>query len=80
MQSVTRLVLLFCVAALLRGALVNGAREANCASFPLPACTFIYLPRCGDDGKTYGNECELCVHNLENEANVLVAYSGPCHS
>ncbi|KAG9339328.1 hypothetical protein JZ751_023884 [Albula glossodonta] len=80
MQSVTRLVLLFCVAALLRGAFVNGAREANCASFPLPACPRDFRPVCGDDGNTYDNECMLCVHNLENEANVAVAYNGPCQS
>lgn len=38
------------------------------------ACPLIYLPVCGEDGKTYGNNCEAGL------AKVKVAKNGPCET
>ncbi|KAJ8396765.1 hypothetical protein AAFF_G00013640 [Aldrovandia affinis] len=80
MQSVTRLVVVFCLAALVSGAVVsNEPREADCALFPmLPVCTRELSEVCGDDGFTYSNECMLCLHNRENGLRVAVAWKGEC--
>jgi Kazal-type serine protease inhibitor domain len=40
---------------------------------PIPeACVHIYLPTCGCDGQTYGNDCQAAA------SGVAVAYDGPC--
>ncbi|XP_029797706.1 serine protease inhibitor Kazal-type 1 [Suricata suricatta] len=52
-------------------------REANCNS-QVTGCTKIYNPVCGTDGKTYSNECVLCVENQKRQILVLIQKSGPC--
>ncbi|XP_075961268.1 serine protease inhibitor Kazal-type 1-like isoform X2 [Anarhichas minor] len=42
------------------------------------ACPLNYSPVCGSDGFTYPNECSLCVHRLEKNADILIVMEGPC--
>ncbi|KAJ8351423.1 hypothetical protein SKAU_G00228990 [Synaphobranchus kaupii] len=79
MQTGTRLVLFFCLAALVTAsALPSGPRVADCASYSLPICTREHIPVCGDDGKDYSNECMLCLWNYEQSLSVAVAKAGEC--
>ncbi|XP_061163334.1 turripeptide Ici9.1-like [Saccostrea echinata] len=43
-------------------------------------CPFIYLPICGSNGRTYGNECEMNVENCLSKTNVHRVSQGPCPS
>ncbi|XP_048031970.1 ovomucoid-like [Megalobrama amblycephala] len=38
----------------------------------------IYSPMCGSDGKTYGNECELCVAIRESGTEISIVKEGRC--
>ncbi|XP_046881354.1 probable pancreatic secretory proteinase inhibitor [Hypomesus transpacificus] len=42
------------------------------------ACPLNYSPVCGNDGVTYPNECALCVHRLETNADILIVKDGSC--
>ncbi|KAJ8015551.1 hypothetical protein DPEC_G00027300 [Dallia pectoralis] len=41
-------------------------------------CPLNFSPVCGNDGKTYPNECSLCVHRLETNADILIVIDGSC--
>lgn len=43
-----------------------------CRPRPQTMCTAIYLPVCGCDGKTYGNDC------MREGAGVQLAHEGAC--
>uniref|UniRef100_A0A8C7FKK6 Probable pancreatic secretory proteinase inhibitor n=1 Tax=Oncorhynchus kisutch TaxID=8019 RepID=A0A8C7FKK6_ONCKI len=42
------------------------------------ACPLNYSPVCGNDGNTYPNECSLCVHRMETNADILIVKDGSC--
>uniref|UniRef100_A0AAY4CBA8 Kazal-like domain-containing protein n=1 Tax=Denticeps clupeoides TaxID=299321 RepID=A0AAY4CBA8_9TELE len=48
------------------------------SSFITQACPLNYSPLCGNDGNTYPNECALCVHRMETNADVLIVKEGRC--
>uniref|UniRef100_A0A8B9KZ11 Trypsin inhibitor ClTI-1-like n=1 Tax=Astyanax mexicanus TaxID=7994 RepID=A0A8B9KZ11_ASTMX len=76
-----RLGLLLCVVALSGAASVRvsvKAGEPNCEIYLLPICTREFIPACGSDGKTYSNECMLCLENMEKRSSVSIFRSGTC--
>jgi len=49
--------------------------KSDCPRF----CTKIYLPVCGTNGKTYGNDCELKMDACVNPSEKIgIAHSGKC--
>ncbi|XP_031424538.1 probable pancreatic secretory proteinase inhibitor [Clupea harengus] len=42
------------------------------------ACPLNYSPVCGNNGHTYPNECALCVHRLDTNADILIVKDGRC--
>ncbi|XP_041653706.1 probable pancreatic secretory proteinase inhibitor [Cheilinus undulatus] len=54
-------------------------RKPSCGGASVAeACPLNYSPVCGSDGVTYPNECSLCVHRLEKNADIMVVADGPC--
>ncbi|XP_060766135.1 probable pancreatic secretory proteinase inhibitor [Neoarius graeffei] len=41
-------------------------------------CPLIYDPVCGSNGMTYANECGLCVHRLQTNADIMIITDGSC--
>ncbi|XP_061850293.1 serine protease inhibitor Kazal-type 2 [Colius striatus] len=50
----------------------------DCDSYSIPGCPRNYDPVCGTDGKTYGNECDLCFSNREENKDVQIFKRGVC--
>ncbi|XP_072519460.1 trypsin inhibitor ClTI-1-like [Salminus brasiliensis] len=72
---------LLSVAALTRGAAVPVGAKAgmpNCEVYFLPMCTRDYAPVCGSDGKTYSNECMLCLGMAEQKVRISIVSTGRC--
>ena len=52
--------------------------KVNCTEYTGKGCKEIYAPVCGIDGKTYSNNCELCLKNGGPNANVCAKHKGKC--
>ncbi|KAF4015220.1 hypothetical protein G4228_005974 [Cervus hanglu yarkandensis] len=57
--------------------------QVNCSiykKYPVVAipCPITYLPVCGSDYITYGNECHLCIENLKSHGKVQFLHEGVC--
>ncbi|XP_051790206.1 trypsin inhibitor ClTI-1-like [Erpetoichthys calabaricus] len=69
----------FCLLVLTSGAILpSRGIKPECSSYPLPACPRMYIPVCGTDGETYGNECELCVDNMRRKDQVYILNYDEC--
>ncbi|KAL2779194.1 serine protease inhibitor Kazal-type 7 precursor [Daubentonia madagascariensis] len=41
-------------------------------------CPITYLPVCGSDYITYGNECHLCTESLKSHGKIQFLHEGNC--
>ncbi|XP_023616986.1 serine protease inhibitor Kazal-type 7-like [Myotis lucifugus] len=58
-------------------------RTVDCSidkKYPVVAipCPITYLPVCGSDYITYGNECHLCIESLKSDGKVQFLHEGRC--
>ncbi|XP_067320899.1 ovomucoid-like [Anolis sagrei] len=49
-----------------------------CHGFPKPMCTAEYLPHCGSDGITYGNQCLFCNEYVNGGRQLRLRFLGEC--
>ncbi|XP_006097521.1 serine protease inhibitor Kazal-type 7 [Myotis yumanensis] len=59
------------------------SRTVDCSiykKYPVVAipCPITYLPVCGSDYITYGNECHLCIESLKSDGKVQFLHEGRC--
>ncbi|EHH26916.1 hypothetical protein EGK_17000 [Macaca mulatta] len=59
------------------------SKKVDCSiykKYPVVAipCPITYLPVCGSDYITYGNECHLCTESLKSNGRVQFLHDGSC--
>ncbi|XP_004587620.2 serine protease inhibitor Kazal-type 7 [Ochotona princeps] len=59
------------------------SNQVDCSiykKYPVVAipCPITYLPVCGSDYITYGNECHLCTETLKSNGRVQFLHEGTC--
>ncbi|XP_043841528.1 serine protease inhibitor Kazal-type 1-like isoform X3 [Dromiciops gliroides] len=52
-------------------------RDASCFE-DLLECPPVFVPVCGTNGKTYGNECLLCLENKEKGTHIRIKKERDC--
>ncbi|NP_001373436.1 serine peptidase inhibitor, Kazal type 2, tandem duplicate 2 precursor [Danio rerio] len=75
-MMLAQIVLVLCLAAMASAA-DDCPTVPNCAQYAV-MCPRNYEPVCGTDGKTYPNECVLCMGILEKRDIILISKLGKC--
>ncbi|XP_073676042.1 serine protease inhibitor Kazal-type 1 [Garra rufa] len=72
-----KLAILICVSVLVYLSVAEKKQNKN-NDVPQVGCTREYNPVCGDDGKTYSNECMLHWENRDRDVKVSLKHVGAC--